>query len=95
MDMKTPTILVRLVGLYLLVQCAVGLVQIAKFKATVGGFMMANSREWSTVAQMQWLLVVGLVVGIAATGWAGPLARLLTFDAEPRNRRSGTYRDFL
>ena len=34
------------------------------------------------VSHLQTYAIIGLIVGIAATAFAGPLARLLTFDSE-------------
>jgi len=40
--MKTPTLIVRLVGLYLLVTCSVGLMQLKKAQAMASQFGGAN-----------------------------------------------------
>jgi hypothetical protein len=73
--MKTPTIIVRLIGLYLLANCSIALLQIHQ----VGGIgMQANS----IINNMQLYAIFGLVIGVATSLFAGPLARFLTFDAE-------------
>ena len=79
--MKTPTLIVRLVGLYLLVTCAVGLMQLKKAQAMASQFGGANMPAMSDLGVYLWL---GLGAGLAATLFAGPLARILTFDSEPR-----------
>ena len=79
--MKTPTIIVRLGGLYLLASCAIGLIQLHKAQQMVtyfGAFVNPIPGD------VQLYLWSGLVVGLAATAFAGPLARILTFDAEAR-----------
>ena len=78
--MKTPTLIVRLVGLYLLVNSAIALVQIHQVQA-MGPI---GAAQQSTLGNISAYSILGLVVGIAGTLFAGPLARLLTFDAKPR-----------
>ncbi|MGA2445210.1 MAG: hypothetical protein ABSG50_07270 [Opitutaceae bacterium] len=80
--MKTPTLIVRLVGLYLLATCPVALFQIQKVHALAG----ASTLQDNLVGVFQFYAWLGLVVGLAATLFAGPLARLLTFDSEPRDK---------
>lgn len=79
--MKTPTIIVRLGGLYLLTTCTIGLIQLNKAQAMVTQF---GAGQNPMVGDMQLTLWIGLVVGLAATVFAGPLARILTFDADAR-----------
>ena len=79
--MKTPTIIVRLGGLYLLTTCGVGLLQLNKAQQMVTYLGAVLNPIPSDVQIYLWS---GLVVGLAATAFAGPLARVLTFDAEPR-----------
>ena len=78
--MKTPTLIVRLFGLYLLTTCTVGLLQLNKTKAVMGSFGVP---QLQLMADMQLYLWLGVLVGLAATVFAGFLARLLTFDSEP------------
>lgn len=80
-NMKTPTIIVRLGGLYLLTTCGVGLLQLNKAQQMVAFFGATRN---PIPADLQIYLWLGLLVGLAATVFAGPLARILTFDAEPR-----------
>ncbi|MCR6655175.1 MAG: hypothetical protein NVV63_05010 [Opitutus sp.] len=75
--MKTPTLIVRLVGLYLTlwsVQTFLQLRRAAEFsgEATLTNPFLADAKLYAWLA---------LIVGIAATAFAGPLARLVTFDA--------------
>ncbi|MDQ5980686.1 MAG: hypothetical protein QG602_3663 [Verrucomicrobiota bacterium] len=79
--MKTPTIIVRLGGLYLLATSGVGLVQLNKARQMAAQFGMNQNQITGDIQLYLWL---GLFVGLAATAFAGPLARILTFDAEPR-----------
>lgn len=79
--METPTLIVRLVGLYLLATCSTGLLQLKQAQAMASQFGGATMPGLSDFGLYLWL---GLVVGLAAAIFAGPLARLLTFDAAPR-----------
>jgi hypothetical protein len=79
--MKTPTIIVRLGGLYLLTTCGVGLLQLNKTQQMVAQFGMKQNQITGDIQLYLW---IGLLVGLAATAFAGPLARILTFDAEPQ-----------
>jgi hypothetical protein len=85
--MKTPTLIVRLVGLYLLASCAVGIMQIGQMESLAGPVGVSTQQQ-SVVSHMQVYCVFGLIVGLAATAFAGPLARMLTFDSEPREAAS-------
>ena len=77
--MKTPTLIVRLVGLYLIGQNTIALIQAQKMNA-MGGMGLAQQQ----IVRDIWIYaVVGLTIGLAATIMAGRLARVLTFDAGP------------
>ena len=75
--MKTPTLIVRLVGLYLIGQNTIALIQAQKMNA-MGGMGLAQQQ---IVGDIWIYAVVGLLIGLAATIMAGRLARVLTFDA--------------
>lgn len=75
--MKTPTLIVRLVGIYLVVQSSMTLLQVQKMKA-LGGIGSAQNQ---IVGDIWIYAIAGLVVGLAATAFAGIIARLLTFDS--------------
>ena len=81
--MKTPTLIVRLAGLYLLIGCSLNLMQIRQAQSLAGPNGIGVQQQ-SIMSNMQLSAVVGLIAGIAAALFAGPLARLLTFDSEPR-----------
>ena len=85
--MRTPTLIVGLVGLYLLTSCSIALLQLHKAQAMAGQFGGAQNQMIADISIYLWL---GLIVGFGATIFAGPLARLLTFDSEP----NGKARDF-
>lgn len=76
--MKTPTLIVRLIGLYLIVQNTVTLIQAQKINAMAGG--MAPMQQ-QIVGDIRIYAIAGLLVGFAAAIKAGGLARFLTFDA--------------
>jgi hypothetical protein len=78
--MKTPTIIVRLLGLYLLTNGIITLLQVSKMQAIGQGFPGVKNSVVDDIQLYGWL---GLLVGLSATLFAGPLARLLTFDSEP------------
>jgi hypothetical protein len=79
---KTPTLIVRLVGLYLVTSSAIALVQIQKMES-MPGMMGMPANVNPMLGSMQFFAGLGLLVGVGATWFAGPLARLLTFDSEP------------
>ncbi|HEY8993171.1 MAG TPA: hypothetical protein VIM71_00680 [Lacunisphaera sp.] len=79
--MKTPTIIVRLGGLYLLTTCVVGLLQLNKAQQMAAQFGVNQNQITGDIQLSLW---IGLFVGLAATAFAGLLARILTFDAEAR-----------
>ncbi len=77
--MKTPTLIVRLAGLYLLASCSITLIQINQSvpaEARLGG-----GAPMTMVSTYQMYAVIGAVVGLLGTCCAGRVARLLTFDA--------------
>ena len=78
--MKTPTLIVRLVGLYLMVNASLTLIQLR----SVESMGPIGAAQQSTLGNIRIYAVLGLLIGIAGTLFAGPLARLLTFDAKPR-----------
>ena len=81
--MKTPTLIVRLLGLYLLTTCSIGLLQFHKVRVIADQLGGAQNQMIADISIYLWL---GLIVGLGATIFAGPLARLLTFDSEPSGR---------
>lgn len=79
--MKTPTLIVRLIGLYLVVQNIGALIQAHKAKAMFGG---VRSPQLDQIVEIQIYAAVFLVIGVVAVISAGRLAGILTFDA-PRD----------
>jgi hypothetical protein len=79
--MKTPTLIVRLVGLYLLCYSSMIVVQVRQAQAMAGG-QNVNGAMQSIYA----FAVAGLILGGAGTLFAGPLARLLTFDSDGKKK---------
>ena len=75
--MKTPTLIVRLIGLYMILQNTGTLIQTHKIN-TMGEIGLAQQQ---IVGDIWIYAVVGLLIGLAATIMAGRLARVLTFDA--------------
>ncbi len=90
--MKTPTLIVRLIGLYLLMTCSFALFQIQKAPAMVPGFQAKQNQMVGDFQLYAWL---GLLVGLGATIFAGPLARVLTFDSEPKGKTADSTDRFL
>lgn len=83
--MKTPTLIVRLLGLFLLAKCAFTLFQIHQAMVNpLSGLM--NQSQYRMVAGFQFLGWLGLAIGLAAVAFAGPMARILTFDADPKEK---------
>jgi H+/Cl- antiporter ClcA len=82
--MKTPTLIVRLAGLYLLVNCGLTLRQLHSLSA----LGPVGPAQQSTLGDIQLYALLGLIVGLTGTLFAGLLARLLTFDAQPRVSQS-------
>lgn len=56
-----------------------------KIHAAVG--QLGGSQN-EVVADIEIYLWVGVVVGLGASRYAGPLARMLTFDSEPKDSSS-------
>lgn len=90
--MKTSTLIVRLAGFYLLASCSLPLLQLRKTRAMAGP--MGGPPD-ALVADFQRYCWVGLLIGLGAALFAGPLARLLTFDSEPRTRRTSSVDSYL
>lgn len=78
--MKTPTLIVRLVGLYLLGQGTIVLLQIQKMGAMGAGLGMQRN---PALGDVQLYAIIDLFLGLTATVFAGRLARVLTFDSGP------------
>ena len=76
--MKTPTLIIRLIGIYLIVTSITTMLQYKKMQGITSGFLplqiQISGDVWTYV-------IVYLVVGLAATAFAGFIARILTFDA--------------
>lgn len=85
--MKTPTLIVRLSGLCLLVNCAIVLFKVHQIQATPLVALMSQSQS-QVVGDFQALAWLGLMIGLAAVAFAGPLARVLTFDSEAKEEAS-------
>ena len=81
--MKTPTLIVRLAGLYLFSSSALALLQFSKMTADSG---ILDGQQGQLLSDFKLYLWSGVIVGLGVTAFAGPLARLLTFDSEPRQR---------
>lgn len=62
--MKTPTPIVRLVGLHLLTTCSVGLLQLNQAQAMVGKFGGTRNQMRADFSIYLWL---GVIVGLGAT----------------------------
>ena len=84
--MKTSTLILRLIGLYLLTKCSLGLLHLKKAQAMVGPF---GGSSGPMVEELRLYLWLGLVLVMGATLFAGPLARLLTFDSGTTERHLG------
>lgn len=80
--MKTPTLIVRLIGLYLIFNGLSALWIVHKTNSL--GPITIESND--TLATFQALAWAGLAVGLVCARYAGPIARLLTFDSEPREK---------
>lgn len=77
-SMTTPTLIVRLIGLYLVIQNTFALIQVQKMHAMAGGFAAAQQQ---ITGDLRIYAVGALLIGLAATVKAGRLAQMLTFDA--------------
>lgn len=75
--MKTPTLLIRLIGLYLLLQNTAALIQAQKLNTITRNAGL----PLQVAGNVQLYAIVGLLVGLGATLFAGAIARILTFDA--------------
>jgi len=83
--MKTPTIIVRLIGIYLLTNSVITLIQIgrmASMQQAMPAMLTSNIPQNPMLGDMQIYAWIGIIVGLVATVIAGVLARLLTFDSE-------------
>lgn len=76
--MKTPTLIVRLIGLYLVVQNTFAMFQTQKVSAINRSMGLAQQQ---IVGDLWTYAIIGLLVGLVTTIFAGRLARILTFDA--------------
>lgn len=76
--MKTPTLIVRLIGLYLIVQNTLALVQAQKISAMDRSMGLAQQQ---IVGDIRIYAIVGLLAGLVAAIFAGRLAHVLTIDA--------------
>ncbi len=81
--MKTPTLIVRLLGIYLCVSAIGSLIVIHKAVKIGGATVTASGGPFGEFQVFAWLF---LIVGIVGVMFAGPLARVLTFDSEPREK---------
>jgi len=87
--MKTPTIIVRLIGLYLLANSIITLIQIgrmATMQQTMQGGPNPTLTQNPMLDDMRIYAWIGIIVGLVAIAIAGPLTRLLTFDSEQPNK---------
>ena len=82
--MKTPTIIVRLIGIYMLTTSIMALVQLGRFTTAMPMLPGVNVQQNQMIGDFQIYAWIGIVIGLAATTFAGFLAKLLTFDADSR-----------
>ena len=97
--MRTPTLIVRLVGLYLLVTCVYSLYSLAQVPIPEAGtasrqVLSVNNAVsvpgpdagavFQYVQRVKYLHAFGACAGLVVARFAGWFARILTFDAEPR-----------
>ena len=75
--MKTPTLIVRLVGIYLLVVSILALWGLSKMGVQTGSYQ----GQIPMMTQMRMLLWAQLIAGLIGTLFAGRMALILTFDA--------------
>jgi hypothetical protein len=78
--MKTPTLIVRLVGLLLLAYCANLLLGIRQAEQATMGLSLPPMQQ-QMFTQLRINAWFGVVVGTGAVLFAGRLARLLTMDS--------------
>jgi hypothetical protein len=87
--METCTLLVRLAGLFLFGKSWMVLHTIFQAKPLMESMMggnkaaMAMNPAFQQFAMTQGYAIAGFLIGLTAIIFAGPLARLLTFDAKP------------
>ena len=79
--MKTPTLIVRLIGLYMIVKSVHGFMMVAEMKKIRLQMEQMMGSSIPQPAPNVLLLVLMLLVGILVAWHSGVLARLLTFDA--------------
>ncbi|HVU18666.1 MAG TPA: hypothetical protein VHD32_17310 [Candidatus Didemnitutus sp.] len=79
--METPTLIIRIAGLYLAYMSIIALVQIHQVHAMS---VPVSSPQASLIDNIGAQSILTLLIGLAAIVFAGRLARLLTFDA-PRH----------
>lgn len=92
--MKTPTLIVRLVALYVLVRSALGLIEISRVETSVPS-QATMAQNNPLLGDMKIECWIGCAIGLLAVLFAGALARWLTFDAEPAVKKAPTLRDEL
>ncbi len=87
--MRTPTLIVRLIGLYMIVKSLHGFMMVSEMKKIR---LQMEAMVGSAIPQPSpnvLLLVLMLMVGILVAWHSGVLARLLTFDAGKGPERDG------
>lgn len=83
--MKTPTLIVRLIGIYLGLKAAGGLMALWQVRRTYGELFPEGANFPRQATELSLFPLAGmLVVGFLMARYAGWLARLLTADSEPR-----------
>ena len=78
--MKTPTLIVRLIGIYLLVTGVYSLYTISQIPAIASG-AAANQIELA-----KYTSAFSACIGLVAARYAGWFAKVLTFDSEPKSK---------
>jgi hypothetical protein len=83
--MHTPTLIIRLLGIGSVIFCGNELMAFHEIDGRTGDAFsaLASAATQTAVAE----LIGGLVLGLIAALFAGQLARILTFDAEPSMAR--------
>jgi hypothetical protein len=90
--METCTLLVRLAGLCVFGKSGMVLHAVIQTKSLMGSMAAGNKMSLAgnpalqQIATMQAYAIAGLLIGLGAIIFAGPLARVLTFDAQPRRK---------
>lgn len=82
--MKTPTLIVRLVGFYLIVKCSLILMQVREAETAVPSFGIELAGPM--LSSLHFQSAMGLLAGLLIARFSGLLARWLTFDARSRQR---------